>query len=498
MSLDAAPVLTWLADHSLRVAALMLVVGAGSLLARKASAQSRLLAWTVVLYLAAAMPLLVAVLPDVPVPSVFTDPVILVPGPASAVVEPSSQAQAGSPARRSASALPWFLAMYVMGTVLLVARVFAGTRLTTRVLRRARPADDAALMAEVRALSSAMRLRHVPKVVQHPSVHVPFVCGMFRPALVLPDAWSSWDAATREAVLTHELSHVARRDLWMLRAAALYRAVTWINPLSWWLRRKLETLAERASDDAVLASGVEPTAYAEMLVQFFDAAQRAPGRASWQLAMARRGSAEARKRVGRVLSAREGGSVKPGIATRMLVGVGVVLAAVPVIVLTANGPDAVTIQQPPATTREEKVRIVAPTPQQAKRLRVDVVKAAPVTALDVKVVTQEQEQEPEPWRSTKKGSDGDVVLPVLTYHVNPKYTSDALRAKIQGWVTIEAIVSPEGNVSAARVTKSLDTVFGLDEEALKTAWQWKFRPGTYQGQPVAVRVIIEMEFRLHR
>jgi beta-lactamase regulating signal transducer with metallopeptidase domain len=112
----------------------------------------------------------------------------------------------------------------------------------------------------------------MPGILQHASVHVPFVCGLLRPALVVPVSWKSWDSNTRHAILTHELSHIARRDLWTMRAASLYRAITWISPMSWWLRRRLETETERASDEAVLATGVEPTAYAEILVQFFDAA----------------------------------------------------------------------------------------------------------------------------------------------------------------------------------------------------------------------------------
>jgi protein TonB len=158
-----------------------------------------------------------------------------------------------------------------------------------------------------------------------------------------------------------------------------------------------------------------------------------------------------------------------------------------------------------ALRTHEKVRTVAPSPQQARRLKVDVVKTVPATVreasgtvVEVKVVPQEQEQEPEPWRSTRKGNDPDVVAPSLTLNVNPKYTADALRAKIQGTVPVEVIVSPDGNVTAVRVIKSLDKVFGLDEEAVKAAWQWKFLPGTYQGQPVALRVKIEMEFRVHR
>ena len=44
------------------------------------------------------------------------------------------------------------------------------------------------------------------------------------------------------------------------------------------------------------------------------------------------------------------------------------------------------------------------------------------------------------------------------------------------------------------VTKSLDTVFGLDEEAIRAAQQWRFAPGTRFGEPVSVLVSIEMSF----
>jgi protein TonB len=130
---------------------------------------------------------------------------------------------------------------------------------------------------------------------------------------------------------------------------------------------------------------------------------------------------------------------------------------------------------------------------------VDVVKAASPKVPDVTVIpqVQEQEQEPEPWHSTRRAIDADVAAPQATIRVDPKYTPDAMRAQIQGMVAIEVIVSPEGEVSAVRVTRSLDTEFGLDEEAVKAARQWKFLPGTYQGQPLPVRAMIEMEFRLH-
>ena len=86
--------------------------------------------------------------------------------------------------------------------------------------------------------------------------------------------------------------------------------------------------------------------------------------------------------------------------------------------------------------------------------------------------------------------------PTLLRGVDPKYTTEAMRSRIQGVVTLEALVGPDGVVRDVRVVKSLDRATGLDDEALKTARQWRFRPATYQGQPVAFLVIIEMTFSL--
>jgi protein TonB len=71
-----------------------------------------------------------------------------------------------------------------------------------------------------------------------------------------------------------------------------------------------------------------------------------------------------------------------------------------------------------------------------------------------------------------------------------------MRAKVQGVVRLEGIVLPDGSVGDVRVLRSLDPVFGLDEEAIKAAKQFRFAPGTRFGQPVAVIVSFEIEFTL--
>ena len=90
-----------------------------------------------------------------------------------------------------------------------------------------------------------------------------------------------------------------------------------------------------------------------------------------------------------------------------------------------------------------------------------------------------------------------MVQPRVTRHVEPKYTSEAMRAKITGEVELEVVIEANGTVGDMRVVKSLDRTFGLDEEAKKAAKQWLFRPATFQGKPVPIVVRLVLEFRLH-
>lgn len=89
-----------------------------------------------------------------------------------------------------------------------------------------------------------------------------------------------------------------------------------------------------------------------------------------------------------------------------------------------------------------------------------------------------------------------VTMPTLLREVKPNYTSDAMRAKIQGTVLIECVVNTNGEVTDVKILNSLDPTFGLDQEAIKAAKQWRFSPGTRLGEPVPVVVSIELSFTL--
>jgi TonB family protein len=89
-----------------------------------------------------------------------------------------------------------------------------------------------------------------------------------------------------------------------------------------------------------------------------------------------------------------------------------------------------------------------------------------------------------------------IVSPVVLKEVKPAYTADAMRAKVQGSVWLECIVMPDGSVGEVKVTRSLDPIFGLDQEAIKAAKMWRFKPGMRQGEPVPVIITIELTFTL--
>jgi len=89
---------------------------------------------------------------------------------------------------------------------------------------------------------------------------------------------------------------------------------------------------------------------------------------------------------------------------------------------------------------------------------------------------------------------GSVTAPIPIYKPEPPYSEEARKAKYQGTVVLYIIVDAQGNVTDARVVKPLG--LGLDEKALDTVRTWKFKAGMRNGIPVAVRVMVEVSFRL--
>ena len=166
--------------------------------------------------------------------------------------------------------------IYCLVAAVLLARLFVGIMLTWRLARRARPVGDAG-----------------------PNVRVCDVVGVpvtFASTILLPPECSEWSPAKRQAVLSHERSHVARGDCYVLLLAALNRAIFWFSPFAWWQFARLAELAEMISDDAAIEVLADRRSYAHILLDLAGHARRAPA----SLAMARAGTVG--RRVERILA----------------------------------------------------------------------------------------------------------------------------------------------------------------------------------------------------
>ena len=93
----------------------------------------------------------------------------------------------------------------------------------------------------------------------------PISWGLMRPVILLNDE-ALGASGEAEAIIAHELAHVARLDWAKLMLARVATAIFWFNPLAWALAREAHQLREEAADDAVLAADIADTDYAQLLV----------------------------------------------------------------------------------------------------------------------------------------------------------------------------------------------------------------------------------------
>lgn len=105
-----------------------------------------------------------------------------------------------------------------------------------------------------------------------------------------------------------------------------------------------------------------------------------------------------------------------------------------------------------------------------------------------------QEEAPEEESAPVYRLGNEVRPPTARERVDPEYTQEAREARIQGTVVVDAIVLRDGTIEVIGVAKGLDP--GLDESAVEALSQWKFNPGTRNGEPVDVRLQIEINFTL--
>jgi TonB family protein len=87
-----------------------------------------------------------------------------------------------------------------------------------------------------------------------------------------------------------------------------------------------------------------------------------------------------------------------------------------------------------------------------------------------------------------------VTAPTIRKKVEPEYSEEARKARYEGRVSMAIVVRSDGKIGDVQVIRPLGK--GLDEQAIKAVRKWRFNPAMKEGQPVAVQVVVEMNFSL--
>ncbi len=296
---------------SLKALLLLLVATGVAVSMRRSSARLRAVVWGTALAGCIVIPLVAPLLPSwsLPVPAGvarFVTPKKTTPTIDVWLVQPQvnvpheaflpRETVAAEPIIRSRS-VNWttvFLTAWAIGVVLMLTRLGIGLWRMTRAVRRARPVEDHYWLAMLAGARDQVGCRRRVRLVTSSEVEVPATLGFFRPVIVLPRHAERWVWGRRQAVMLHEMVHVARFD-WPVRTVArLARAFYWFNPLVWWAVRRLDLEQELACDEEVLALGTRACSYACHLLGIARHAAPCPSPAIPALGIARRTHLEER------------------------------------------------------------------------------------------------------------------------------------------------------------------------------------------------------------
>lgn len=257
------------------------VVLAGALVAnlalQRASAANRHMIWLAALATLLLMPFTKLINPhwvyvvrqaDIEQPALPALPPIILDESAPDIAESTHPSNRSGEQLDLPSAYRWSdiaaIAWVTVAGFVLFRRAAASRRLRGLIARSRRVSKESLLrLAQSLAASQGVQA----ELCESEECRVPFVCGIWKPVVLLPVEASEWSEERLCSVLLHEFEHVRRRDCLTRLLMDLLCAVYWINPLIWIAAPKMRLVQEQACDDRVLSAGVSNTDYAHHLLQ---------------------------------------------------------------------------------------------------------------------------------------------------------------------------------------------------------------------------------------
>ena len=197
---------------------------------------------------------------DMPETAPAGEPAIgpVVSGPASmAPAEPGKTAsrvpEPASPAMDLGQAwlLPALVLAYGCGVAIMLIRLFASMVAVLRLRRASQQVDDGAWQAKLTDWRKRCCVPRVVELRQSKAVSVPVVVGYRRPTIIVPeDLVAGTGGMACDAILVHELGHIARRDSRLaVRATHARGRALGLHPLVWLAHRRIGLIRERVCDE---------------------------------------------------------------------------------------------------------------------------------------------------------------------------------------------------------------------------------------------------------
>ena len=248
--------------------------------------------------------------------------------PKTSVAKPAASDQTGL------SATATTMVLYAVPAAILLFITFLALARLVALQAKAEVLVDGHWLSALARAQRRMGFKHGTALLTSNELASPISWGLMRPVIVL-NARAVEAQGEAEAIIAHELAHVARMDWIKLLLARVATALFWFNPLVWLLAREAHQLREEAADDAVLAADISDTDYAELLVGV--ARHDSPGLLLGAHGVAPSKSSLAR-RVARVLDSKiMRGPVAGSFAAGVFVGAVAIAAPLAALTLVPNG-----------------------------------------------------------------------------------------------------------------------------------------------------------------
>jgi Zn-dependent protease with chaperone function len=243
---------------------------------------------------------------------------------------------------------PLVILAYLGGLVMVGSRLLAGLWTLHRWTRTAHAVTCPDWLAAFERVRWSLDDADSVRLLVSDEINSPLSWGWRRPVVLIdPDTLGQPDDA--EAILAHELAHVARRDWPALMLSRIAATLFWFNPLVWLLEREVVQQAEEAAD-CEAAERVEPARYAETLLSWAQANSLIPANsiASSGHALGRRVKAVLDRRS----RERPSGSAWTAVAMLLCLGIAAPVAATQLVAAQPpqppEPPAPTTIPNPPA------------------------------------------------------------------------------------------------------------------------------------------------------